>query len=226
MGRGDRLAWPPHEPRLTTQESVTEITPVSLLDRYRIPTANNIEASEVDAATAAAAKIGYPVVLKTRASDHKSDVGGVVLGIADESDLARAYQEMTSRLGPTVTVSQQIEPGVEIGLGMVVDPQFGPVVLVSAGGTLIELLRDRVALIPPVDGFRASRAIERLSVSPMLRGNRGSGPADVDALIDVVVRFSEMAVDVSKRFSSIDLNPVIVGPTSAVTVDFLFEEAL
>jgi hypothetical protein len=69
------------------------------------------------------------------------------------------------------------------------------------------------------------RAIERLSVRPLLSGHRGSRPADIVALADVVVRFSEMAVDVSTRFSSIDVNPVIVGPDSAKVVDFLFEEA-
>ena len=222
--RADRLAWPSQQPRVTTSGPVTDSNPISLLDRYGIPIANSLAASDVDEVTEASSKIGFPVVLKTKASDHKSDVGGVILDIADETDLVIAYREMASRLGPTVTVSKQIEPGVEIGLGMVADPQFGPVVLVSAGGTLIELLRDRVALLPPVDGFRARRAIERLSMSPMLSGHRGSQPSDIAGLADVVVRFSEMSVDVSGMFSSIDLNPVIVGPSSAVTVDFLFEE--
>ena len=225
MARADRLGWPSHEPRVTTTGSVTDTSPISLLDRYGIATANGIEASEVDEVIEAASKIGYPVVLKTKTSDHKSDVGGVILGITDQTDLVMAYQEMASRLGPAVTVSEQIEPGIEIGLGMVVDPQFGPMVLISAGGTLIELLRDRVALLPPVDGFRARRAIERLTVSAMLRGHRGSQPSDIAGLADVVVRFSEMAADVSGTFVSIDLNPVIVGPSSAVTVDFLFERA-
>jgi acyl-CoA synthetase (NDP forming) len=225
IARAERLAWPPQEPRLTNPDSVTENSPTSLLDRYGIPTATGFEVSDLAEVTEAATKIGFPVVLKTMASDHKSDIDGVVLGIEDETGLVRAYQEMAARLGPTATVSEQIAPGVEIGVGMVVDPQFGQVVLVSAGGTLIELLRDRVALLPPVDGFRAMRAIERLSVRPMLSGHRGSRPADIEALADLVVRFSELAVDVSETFSSIDLNPVIVGPDSAIAVDFLFEES-
>jgi hypothetical protein len=128
---------------------------------------------------------------------------------------------MTARLGPSVTVSEQIAPGVEIGLGMVTDPQFGPVVLVSAGGTLIELLRDRVALLPPVDDFRAGRAIARLAVDDVLRGVRGAGPVSLQSLLNTVVRFSELAADAHGIYSSIDLNPVIVGEDTAVVVDVL-----
>jgi hypothetical protein len=97
------------------------------------------------------------------------------------------------------------------------------VVLVSAGGTLIEMLRDRVALLPPVDRFRATRAIERLAVAKLLSGYRGSAPADVSALAEVVARFSELVADTAGIFASVDLNPVIVGPDSAVAVDFLFQ---
>lgn len=219
--RAERLGWPDAEPRLTVPNSAHETEITDLLGHYGIATARTIAASGLDEAIAAGESLGYPVVLKTAGEAHKSDVGGVVVGIADEPALSRAYLEMTARLGPAVTVSEQIAPGVEIGLGMVTDPQFGPVVLVSAGGTLIELLQDRVALLPPIDGFRARRALARLGVFPILQGVRGSEPANIDSLVDTIVRFSELAADSAGIISSLDLNPVIVGSDRAVAVDVL-----
>lgn len=219
--RAERLSWPDPELRRTTPASFEGTDTATLLDHYGIATARTISVDDIDSALSAAGSLGYPVVLKTRASEHKSDVGGVVLGIADEAGLTDAYEGMAGRLGPDVTVSEQVAPGVEIGLGMVTDPQFGPVVLVSAGGTLIELLRDRVALLPPVAGLRARRAISRLAVSEVLGGIRGSSAVDFDSLVDTMVRFSELAADAAGRLTSIDLNPVIVTNDGAFAVDVL-----
>lgn len=221
--RADRLQWPPPAPRITTSQPVTTVEPFDLLEQYGIRVARTVPGSGLEEVAEAARIIGYPVVLKTTGSDHKTDVGGVTLGIEDEAGLASAYAAMTRRLGPDVTVSEQIPQGVEIGLGMITDPQFGPVIILSAGGTLIELIHDRVAILPPVDAFRARRAIERLAVSEILSGRRGSAPTDIGALVDVVVRFSELGADSAGVFSSIDLNPVIVGPDSAVAVDALMQ---
>jgi len=219
--RADRLSWPEPHGRLTQPDSFDSVEITDLLHRYGISVARTVAAHDLEGVVAAAATLGYPVVLKTTAAAHKSDVGGVVLGINDEAALSGAYLDMTDRLGAAVTVSEQIPPGVEIGLGMVTDPQFGPVVLVSAGGTLIELLRDRVAVLPPVDGFRAGRAISRLAVDEVLRGVRGAGAVNRQSLVDTVVRFSELAADAHGTYSSIDLNPVIVGEDDAVVVDVL-----
>lgn len=223
--RADRLGWPDPEPRLTSPAVFSGMEAIDLLDHYGIATARTTAVDDLDGAIAAAGSLGYPVVLKTTTADHKSDIGGVVVGIADEAELTTAYLDLTGRLGPGVTVSEQVIAGVEIGLGMVTDPQFGPVVLVSAGGTLIELLRDRVALIPPIDGYRARRAISRLAISQVLEGVRGTGPADVDSLVDTMVRFSELAADSIGVFASIDLNPVIVSEDGAVAVDVLMVPA-
>ena len=93
----------------------------------------------------AAERIGWPVVLKTAVGvAHKSDAGGVRLGIADGGMLAAAYAEMSRSLGPEVTVSAMLSPGAELALGIVRDPQFGPLVMAGAGGVLVELLADRV----------------------------------------------------------------------------------
>jgi acyl-CoA synthetase (NDP forming) len=223
LNRADRLEWPARQGRLSHPVESPAMDPSALLDHYGIRTSRTIEVGGVKEAVDAADVIGYPVVLKTAGTDHKSDVAGVVLGIEDQPHLARVYEDMSRRLGPAATVSEQVAPGVEIALGMVTDPQFGPVVLVSAGGTLIEVLRDRVALLPPVDTFRATKAIERLDAARLLAGHRGTAPANMPALAEAVARFSELVVDTSGFYSSIDLNPIIVGPDSAVAVDLLFE---
>jgi acetate---CoA ligase (ADP-forming) len=162
-------------------------------------------------------------VMKTTAAEHKTEADGIRLGLRGPDEVAAAYLDLDSRLGPTVTVSGQVPAGVEIGVGMVNDDQFGPVLLVSAGGALIELFTDRVALRPPVDRYRAKRAIERLVVSALLQGHRGAPPGDIDALADLVARFSELAIDASGHIASIDVNPVIVGPESATAVDVLIK---
>jgi acetate---CoA ligase (ADP-forming) len=226
LDRADRLHWPVPSPRFTEPKPIDSIDAFSLLDRYSISVAATLVASDIGGVLDAAESIGYPVVLKTMATAHKSDVGGVVVDVPDRSQLEAAYAEISVRLGPDVTVSEQISKGVEIGLGMITDPQFGPVVIVSAGGTLIEVLRDRIALLPPVDVFRARKAIAGLDVSRVLEGTRGSPPADIDALAEVIARFSELAVDSTGVISSIDLNPVIVGREGAVAVDVLMKPAV
>jgi hypothetical protein len=104
---------------------------------------------------------------------------------------------------------------------MTTDSQFGPIVVISAGGTLIELLDDKVALLPRVDRVRARRALDRLAIAPLLHGHRGSPPVDIEAITGLIARFSEMVVDLGSDVASIDLNPVICGPDGAVAVDVL-----
>src|SRR4029453_18541517 len=120
-----------------------------------------------------AERIGYPVALKTAAASHKTEVSGVVLGLEDDDALSDAYRGMAERLGPAATVQEMSEPGVEMALGVVSDPQFGPLVMVSAGGVLIETLRDRLLALPPLDETRARRLIARLRARPLLDGGRG-----------------------------------------------------
>jgi hypothetical protein len=193
-----------------------------LLDAYGIPVPAFEVADDEGGVLDAAGRVGYPIVLKTASPiGHKTDLGGVVVDIGDESRLRDAYRVMSSRLGSSVVVAEQVPAGVEVGLGMVVDEQFGPVVIISAGGRLIELMEDRVALLPPIDGPSARRALDRLRIRPLLDGFRGGPPADFDHLVDVVVRFSELATDAAGTISAIDVNPLIVGPVKAVAVDAL-----
>ncbi|HEU4318776.1 MAG TPA: acetate--CoA ligase family protein [Acidimicrobiia bacterium] len=218
-GRGNA---PAREDRLTSSVTTVKGVPaIELLAAYGIPFASTRTVSDLDSATAAAERIGYPVVLKTAGEDHKTEVEGIRLNLRDAAGVELAYRDLSSRLGPQVTVSEQVPAGVEVALGMVTDAHFGPLVVVAAGGTLVELLEDRAALLPPVDQPRATRALDRLAVSRLLSGSRGSPPADMSSLTELIVRFSELVLDHGTELDAVDLNPVIAGPERSVAVDVL-----
>ncbi|HLE43695.1 MAG TPA: acetate--CoA ligase family protein [Methylomirabilota bacterium] len=161
--------------RLVSGEPFDEPTGLALLSDFGVPVVRIERAEGSDQAVAAAERIGWPVALKTAAPrvQHKSDVGGVRLGLGDRTALVDAYRELRASLGPNVTVAAMAPAGVEIHLGIVRDPQFGPLVLVAAGGVLVEVLKDRRLALPPLDDVRARRLIDRLKVRPLLDGVRG-----------------------------------------------------
>ena len=178
---------------------------------------------DAEAAVAAAEEIGFPVALKTAAPGvaHKSDVGGVRLGIADAPALVLAYGDLAARLGPRATVAAMAPAGVEVALGIVHDGTFGPLVVVAAGGVLVEVLRDRRLALPPVDRAGAMRLLDGLAIRPLLDGVRGAPPADTEALADAIVRLSLLAIEVGDSIDALDVNPVIVSPQGCVAVDAL-----
>jgi hypothetical protein len=110
---------------------------------------------------------------------------------------------------------------VEVALGVVRDPQFGPLVLVAAGGVLVELLKDRRLAMPPLDPARAHRLIDGLAMRPLFDGVRGSPACDVDALARTVVALSWLAHDLGEHLEALDVNPVICGPDGCLAVDSL-----
>jgi hypothetical protein len=152
---------------------------------------------------------------------HKSDVGGVRVGIGDEAEFEAAYDEISSKLGLHVTVSAMAPSGVEVALGVVRDAQFGPLVLVAAGGILVEVLGDRRLAMPPIDEARAMRLIDRLKIRTLLGGVRGRPPSDVGALARALVGLSWLAADLGDDLEALDVNPVICGPDGCVAVDVL-----
>ncbi len=192
-----------------------------LLADYGVPVVPTGTADSLDGALTAAAAIGYPVVMKTVGVEHKSDVGGVLLDIADDDALQRSYLAIAENLGPSVTVSAMAPPGVEISVGFVRDDAFGPLVVVAAGGTLVELLADRAIACPPVSRRRAAEMLDSLRIRPLLAGWRGGPPADIAALTDVVVAFGVMAAELGEEWAAVEANPVIVSPDGAVAVDVL-----
>jgi acetyl-CoA synthetase len=177
-----------------------------------------------DAADAAAA-LGFPVVIKATgaALEHKSDVGGVVLDVRSAAQAAAAAERL-SKLSDTLLVEEMIGDGVaEILVGMTVDPQFGQLLVLGAGGVLTELLRDSVSLLPPFTATSVGEALGRLRVTKLLAGFRGRPPGDVDALVQAALGCTRYAAANLERLAELDLNPVIVRPRGrgAVAVDAL-----
>jgi acyl-CoA synthetase (NDP forming) len=198
-----------------------------LLRDYRIRAVRAQRADSATAALAAAAQIGYPVVVKTAEPGvaHKSDAGGVVLGIGDAAGLEAAYADLAARLGPRVLVCETAEPGVELSAGIVADPGLGPLVVVGAGGVLVEHLADRAVVLPPVDAARARRMLSRLHVARLLAGFRGGPPADLGAITAALTGVSAIAGELGGALAALDINPLICGPSGAVAVDVLVEPA-
>ncbi|MBB3753327.1 acyl-CoA synthetase (NDP forming) [Mycolicibacterium sp. BK634] len=192
----------------------------ALLADYGIPVTQSCTAHDAAEALAAAANVGYPVALKTLGSEHKSDVGGVVLGIGDRESLWVAYEELAARLGPDVSVDAMAPAGVEISLGVVRDDNFGPLIVVAAGGTLVELLADRAVACAPVTHEAAIALLRSLRTAP-LAGWRGAPPVNMDALADTIVGFSQLAVELGDHLDAVEANPVIATPNGVVAVDAL-----
>jgi acyl-CoA synthetase (NDP forming) len=175
-----------------------------------------------DDAVDAAHRLGWPVVLKTdEGVAHKWDVGGVHLAVRDDDSVLTAYDDLSARLGPRVLVSTSAAPGTELVLGITRDPMLGPLVVLGAGGVFVEVLRDRVVALPPVDLARAERLVDRLACRPLLDGVRGAAAADLTTVWRSVVALGQLAVELGDRLDALDVNPVIAGPHRAVAVDVL-----
>jgi acetate---CoA ligase (ADP-forming) len=196
---------------------------LGLLAEYGIPVPRAVLVADLDGALAAAADIGYPVVLKTGSpgAAHKSDVGGVLTGIVDAGQLAAGYADLAGRLGPSALVCQQVLAGVELALGIVTDPQLGPLIVLGAGGVLVELLADRVVVLPPVADQVIGDLLSTLRVSALLAGARGAPPADLPAVCSAVRGLSDLAIELGDQLDALDINPLICGPWGAVAVDAL-----
>jgi acetate---CoA ligase (ADP-forming) len=197
-----------------------------LLDLLRdcgIPAVRARAACTRAGAVAAAAEIGYPVVVKTDEPQiaHKSDVGGVRLGLGDPAAVGAAYDDLAARLGPRVLVCQTAAPGTELALGIVRDPALGPLLVISAGGVLIEIFSERAVVLPPVTRSSALAVLARLRLAAVLAGARGQLPADLGAIADAIVALSGLACDLGDVLDALDINPLICGPSGAVAADVL-----
>ena len=237
MDRRDRLAAGPGKPeampgdaviaawraRLSTGLPLDENEGLDLLDAFGIATPARRIVTGADQAIAAAAALDGAVALKTAEPGilHKSDVGGVRLNLATPEAIRAAYDDMAARLGPRCLVSAMAGRGVELASGIVVDPQFGPLVMVAAGGILIEVMKDRRFLMPPATAVDARRALDSLACRKLLDGVRGQPAADVDAVALTVARLGNLAVALGDLLAELDVNPLIAGPGGCVAVDAL-----
>lgn len=193
-----------------------------LLGAYGIPWIGGEIVGSAEDAVAVAAGLGGPVVLKvvSPTATHKSDVGGVVLGVEGDAAVADAYRRVTSAVPDAegALVQRYVPGGHEVIIGMTEDPLFGPLVVFGMGGVLVELVRDVTFRIAPLTDVDVDEMLTGLASSRVLWGYRGSPPADVDALRDLLGRVSQ-AVDDNPRLSEMDLNPVKVLEKGVWVVD-------
>lgn len=198
-----------------------------LLAAYGIRTAGARAATKRGEAALIAKSVGFPVVMKVKSPDvvHKTDVGGVRLGLMNESEAARAFDEIRSGLAvanPTarfegVTVEPMVTGGIETIVGMTRDPLFGPVVLFGLGGVTAELLRDVSVRVAPLTDRDAEEMLREIRGHPLLVGYRGAPPSNTGSLLDLLHRVSRMATE-HPGIQELDLNPVLVFPGSVPCV--------
>jgi acetyltransferase len=220
-----------HAPALTQGEDILpESVSKNLLDAYGIPVTKPVQVRTAAEAVGAAREIGFPVVLKIFSPDitHKSDVGGVALDLETDEMVRAAFNQMMDHVRKAapeariegVTVQKMISAGhgVEMILGTRKDPTFGTVIMAGLGGTAAELFGDRALGFPPLNERLARRMLESLKVWPLLRGYRGRPPADVDKLVEVLIRLSYLAADFPE-VKELDINPLLVSGDTVVALD-------
>jgi acyl-CoA synthetase (NDP forming) len=199
---------------------LTEHQSKLILAAYDIAVPEERLASDSDAAVAAARALGFPVALKLQSPDipHKTEAGGVALGLAEAGAVGAAHDRIIAAAARShpgarlagVLVQPMAKPGLEMILGAVVDANFGPQLVVGLGGIAVEVLGD-VAMAPaPLSREQAHRLVERLRGARLLAGLRGRPPRDSAALLHLLTRLSVLVVDLADRVAEIDLNPVLV----------------
>jgi acetyltransferase len=211
--------------------ALSETESKAVLAAYGVRVPDEAIASDPDAAAAAAKRIGFPVALKISSKDilHKTEVGGIRLGVSSEEAAREATREIlaSSRKHKPearidgVSVQQMLTGGGEIVIGVKRDPQFGPLIAVGMGGVLVELLQDAAVRLAPVSDRSARAMVESLKGYKLLKGYRGVEGVDLNSLVDVICRVSELADDLKDLIEEIDVNPVIVSATGAVAADAL-----
>ncbi len=203
--------------------SLGEVEALRLMQDFDMPVVKNQPVSTRAELLSAANTIGYPLVLKTASPGiaHKSDAGGVHVGIGDRAGVERAYADLASRLGPEVLVMPRVGAGVEVALGLKQDQRFGPLIIVACGGVLIELLGERAFRLAPLERAEAEVMLDETRLRHLLAGVRGRPAADRQALVELLLRFSALVVGLGDVLAEIDLNPVIVGSEGCTIVDAL-----
>lgn len=199
-----------------------------VLRAYRIPTTTEHLVTSAREATAAAASLGYPVVMKACASGlaHKSELGLVEVGVGSPRGVRAAYRRLVAASPVTldgVLVSEMVSGGLEVVVGASHDPIFGPTVMVGLGGVFVEVLGDVTFRVPPFGRDEAKRMLGELRGAAMFGGVRGAPAADTSALVDVIMRVQRLMMDFGDEIAELDLNPVVVRPRGqgAVALDAL-----
>ncbi|NLT37396.1 MAG: CoA-binding protein [Methanomassiliicoccus sp.] len=205
--------------RRSGRTSLSESEGKEILRAYGVAIPTEITASTAEAAAQAAAKIGFPVVMKIDSPDiaHKSDVGGVMVGVGSESAVRQSFELMMSKVrsrvpGATIngiTICQMVK-GKEVLMGMTRDEQFGPVITFGLGGVFVEIMKDVSQRIAPLTKHDVDTMVRSIRSYPILTGARGGRTADIESLKDTIFRISQIALDFPE-ISELEVNPVMVG---------------
>jgi acetyltransferase len=193
-----------------------------LIAAFGVPTTREERVADADAAVAAAEGIGYPVVLKVDSADilHKTEAGAIRLGLRSRDEVRLAFGEVTENARrhdssakiDGAVVQEMVSGGVETIVGLSYDSQLGPVLLFGIGGVMVEVYNDVSLRLCPITRGDALEMVDELRGARLLQGFRGSPAADIDALTDVLVKVSQMAVHLEGRLSELDINPLMVLP--------------
>jgi acetate---CoA ligase (ADP-forming) len=195
----------------------------ALLADNGLPVVPSSFAGDEGSAVAAAEEFGFPVVLKTAAEGlaHKSDLGGVRLGLRSAAEVRTAYREVCDALGPGALVQPQRAGGVELLVGVVRDHDWGWVLALGLGGVWVEVLRDSVLRVLPVDAAEVRRALGELRGARLLHGARGTEPADLAAVADVIAGVGRLAEGLGDTLESLEINPLLVRGSRIEALDAL-----
>ncbi len=214
--------------RIEGRTVLTEVESKGLLKRAGIPVIETRLAKSKKEAISISKELGFPVVLKVASPDivHKSDSGGVRLGLANATQVGKAYREIMSSMKQRfadaaihgLAIQRMAPPGVEVIVGMSKDVQFGPVLMFGLGGILVEVLKDVSFRIVPITRRDAAEMIREIKGYPLLEGYRGQDPADISALEELMVKVSQF-VEQNPEIKELDLNPIFAYRDSAVAVD-------
>ena len=213
---------------IKTRNVLAEVESKELLHKAGIPVVDTRLARTKREAVSISKQMGFPVVLKISSPDviHKSDAGAVKLGLANATQVGKAYSEIVSSIKQAypeaeihgLSVQRMAGPGVEVIIGMSKDPQFGPVLMFGLGGILVEVLKDVSFRIVPVSERDARDMIREIKGYPILEGYRGQKPVSIAALEKLIVRVSQFAEN-NPHIAELDLNPVFAYPDKAIAVD-------
>jgi acetyltransferase len=200
--------------------TLTERQSKQILAEYGIPIARETLATSAEEAVEIACRIGYPVVLKIESPEivHKTDARAVEIGISNDAEVRVAYHRIMENArahNPAaqingVLIQEMIRGGREVIIGMTQDSQWGPTIILGLGGILVEVLKDIATRVAPLARFDVEEMMHELKGAKILEGFRGQPPADIAAVIDIVLRFSQLCLDLKDAIAEIDINPLMV----------------
>lgn len=212
----------------TDHKIVTEELSKSILKSYGVKVPPYALATSETEAAKQAARIGFPLVMKVVSPQilHKTDVGGVMVGIDNVSDVKKTFKDMYGKLSKRkgvnvkgILLEKMVPKGVELIVGIQNDPQFGPVIMVGMGGIMTEIMKDVAFRMLPITTRDAKSMLNELKGSKILKGFRGSDPVDTDMVARMLVQIGKLGVENADHINSIDFNPIVVYPKSHFVVD-------